>query len=375
MTWLGGLDQMIGKKLKKLREAYGITQQRLATYMNVSVREVEEWEQNRKEPRLQQIQTLAELFEVSVDEFLQEEDSSPSKKQPRTSQETDKGKRGSKGKTKKKTKNKTKYKMKNGKKVVKKRMNWPIVLLIIVLLLALGGGGYYVYWKYGDEYFIGKKNDYKIDEMVGTFTAEESHDTTTPVLLLQSDETFQLQASDCNAESTIQGTWSMDGRTMTLEDYSGNRYTFQISSSNKLKYTSASFGCAPLKNDVFTRGTLPDQGDADEEPKEEETSTLTTGQWSGSHSTLVVSSVDDDKMTFTLTSIDSEDASHTATISNVTGSIRKNTVSFAYSDDGYGNAGNGTIIFDETTAVFSITKTTSNPDAAWGLLETGTLYK
>ena len=86
------------------------------------------------------------------------------------------------------------------------------------------------------------------------------------------------------------------------------------------------------------------------------------GTYSGNHSTLVISDVTDTTFSYTLTSLNPENAQQVATIS---GTAQRNgdTASFSFSDDGYGTQGNGSFTFQDAQVVFSIQKTQTDPQA------------
>lgn len=370
---------MNGSQLRKLREEYDITQERLAKYMKVTLEELQDWEDETEEPDDAQVQKLAELFQISPDELQVSRERSAQKKiKPKKDTDCNAKKGRKKGKTKKKTKKKTRNKTKVKKEkqtVVKKRRSWPIILFILLLLGGVVAGGGYLYWKYGDEYFIAKKDNYKTADLTGTFTAEDGHGGSASSLALQSDGSFTFTVNSCGAMGSYSGSWKISEKTIQLAASDGSSFSFTINSANQLTYTSDTIGCGPYKNDVFSRGSVDDSNTKKEESEEPSVSALTTGTWSGSHSTLVVSSVNDSTMTFTLSSLNPNASDQIATLSDITGTIDDHKVTFEFSDDGYGNAGSGTIIFDGDQAVFSITKTTINPDAEWAIQDHGTLMK
>lgn len=369
---------MLHDKIRNLREEYDISQERLGKYMKVSAQQIQDWEDGGVEPSVQQLKKLANLFQVSMEELIDDKEETK-KIRKNTKKDTNKQNKKPKSKTKKKTKKKTKHKTNtkyktDKQKIVKKRRSWPIILFILILLAGVAAGGGYVYWKYGDEYFIGKKNDYKVSELAGTFTAEDAHDGTPSSLVLKSDKSFTLNANLCGTMDSYQGTWSIKEKEIILTASNGTTYKFKINSSNQLKYASDTISCGPYKNDIFIRGTTSNQNPTSDNPKDDVESNIKEGNWSGSNSTLAVSSKSDKTITFTLTSLDPNNASNVASISNIQGTIDGDTVSFSFDDDGYGNAGTGTLSFAKDSVSFTIQKTTTNPDAEWSINESGTLY-
>ena len=58
------------KNLKALREEKGLSQQKLATYFNLSQQSIYKYENNLAEPDLSTLQAFADFFEVSVDYLI-----------------------------------------------------------------------------------------------------------------------------------------------------------------------------------------------------------------------------------------------------------------------------------------------------------------
>ncbi|MEG0737136.1 MAG: hypothetical protein RR441_09730, partial [Longicatena sp.] len=108
---------------------------------------------------------------------------------------------------------------------------------------------------------------------------------------------------------------------------------------------------------------------------DEASSYIVVGQWSGNNSTLHIKSVDNNKAVFTLQSYDPSNSENVASLDGIEGSINANTMTFDFKDDGYGNSGTGSIVFDSTQAIFNITFTTKNEEASWSILQSGTLFK
>ncbi len=61
---------MLGKRLKTLREEKGITQQQLATVINLSQQTIGHYEVGRAKPDVDTLDRLADYFNVSVDYLL-----------------------------------------------------------------------------------------------------------------------------------------------------------------------------------------------------------------------------------------------------------------------------------------------------------------
>jgi XRE family transcriptional regulator, fatty acid utilization regulator len=64
--------------LKRLRAERGLTQEAVAQLVNVSIRNIQNWERGAREPRLAALKSLAEGLGVSVDVLLAE--AKPAKK-------------------------------------------------------------------------------------------------------------------------------------------------------------------------------------------------------------------------------------------------------------------------------------------------------
>ena len=61
---------MLGKRLRALRKARGLTQQELGELLGVSASAVGMYEQGRREPDLATLVKLADIFGVSVDHLI-----------------------------------------------------------------------------------------------------------------------------------------------------------------------------------------------------------------------------------------------------------------------------------------------------------------
>lgn len=64
----------IGSKLKELRVAHGYTQEELAAILNVSRSTISSWEINRTYPDLSILVSLSELYEITLDQLINEDD-------------------------------------------------------------------------------------------------------------------------------------------------------------------------------------------------------------------------------------------------------------------------------------------------------------
>lgn len=57
-------------EIKKKRKALGLTQEMLATKLNVSQATVAMWENGKTKPTIDKLKKLAQLLECSVDELI-----------------------------------------------------------------------------------------------------------------------------------------------------------------------------------------------------------------------------------------------------------------------------------------------------------------
>ena len=366
---------MSGKNIKKLRMEYEISVQRLAAYMRIEQEELLDWEAGIRVPDEEQLERLAQLFQVDSSELIDAKERSVMKKQreSKSSDQKNKKQKAKKGKTRKKTKRKTKHRTDHKTKkqtVVKKRRTWPLALVLLLLVAGLAAGGGFLYWKYGDELFS-QKQEYRMEDMAGTFTDENAHNGAASAIVLRSDGSFVFTQNSCEGMQDVSGTWSISDHSMKATSTQGT-YTFAIRSSNQLKYEGQTIYCGPYNKDIFTRGGVNGQTPQQEEkPQKQED---IAGTYSGNHSTLVISDVTDTTFSYTLTSLNPEDAQQVATIS---GTAQRNgdTASFSFSDDGYGTQGNGSFTFQDAQVVFSIQKTQTDPQAVWGIFEEGTLFR
>lgn len=64
----------LGEKLKDIRKRFGLSQEQLAEIMNVSRQAITKWETDKGMPDVLNLQELAKVFGVTVDYFLNDED-------------------------------------------------------------------------------------------------------------------------------------------------------------------------------------------------------------------------------------------------------------------------------------------------------------
>ena len=64
------IKMTLGKKLSGYRKIAGLTQQQLGDYLNLSAQAISKWEKDMTEPDLSTLRSLAELYQVSVDELI-----------------------------------------------------------------------------------------------------------------------------------------------------------------------------------------------------------------------------------------------------------------------------------------------------------------
>lgn len=65
-----------GNRLKALREKNGLTQEKLAVFVGVSLKTIQRWEKNERQPKVEDIKALAKALGVSEAQLLN--DDSPS---------------------------------------------------------------------------------------------------------------------------------------------------------------------------------------------------------------------------------------------------------------------------------------------------------
>lgn len=77
---------MLGEKIRQLRKQKGYSQEQLARKLDITQGAVSQWEKNITTPAADQLRSLAEIFEITVDSLLSEDSQSeaPAIKQPRT---------------------------------------------------------------------------------------------------------------------------------------------------------------------------------------------------------------------------------------------------------------------------------------------------
>lgn len=61
---------MVGQSIKDYRTHFNLTQEELANYLGVKKATIWSWESGRTEPTVGQCKKMAELFRVSMDDFL-----------------------------------------------------------------------------------------------------------------------------------------------------------------------------------------------------------------------------------------------------------------------------------------------------------------
>lgn len=64
------MELMIGEKLKKLRRSRDLTQEEVAAHIGISYQAISKWERGDGYPDITMLPTLANYFEVSVDELI-----------------------------------------------------------------------------------------------------------------------------------------------------------------------------------------------------------------------------------------------------------------------------------------------------------------
>lgn len=69
-----------GERIQSLRKAKGYSQEKLASYLNVTRQAVQKWEQNVCEPSLDSLASIAKLFNVSLDYLVTGEEKTEEKK-------------------------------------------------------------------------------------------------------------------------------------------------------------------------------------------------------------------------------------------------------------------------------------------------------
>lgn len=70
-----------GEKLRELRQSKGMTQKDLAEKVNISPQAISRWENNEVQPSLETLETLAQIFEVSMDDLFGKENQGTEKRE------------------------------------------------------------------------------------------------------------------------------------------------------------------------------------------------------------------------------------------------------------------------------------------------------
>lgn len=60
----------LGNNIKELRKQFNLTQKELADQLHVTAQAVSRWENSEVEPSIETIRSMATIFEISLDEFL-----------------------------------------------------------------------------------------------------------------------------------------------------------------------------------------------------------------------------------------------------------------------------------------------------------------
>ena len=63
---------MLGERIRTLRKRKGYSQEQLARKLHVTQRAVSQWEKNITTPAADQLKSLSEIFEITVDSLLDE---------------------------------------------------------------------------------------------------------------------------------------------------------------------------------------------------------------------------------------------------------------------------------------------------------------
>ena len=66
------MAESFGNILRQFREKKGLTQQKLADDISVSLKTVQRWEKNERQPRIEEVKKIALALHVSVDDLLHE---------------------------------------------------------------------------------------------------------------------------------------------------------------------------------------------------------------------------------------------------------------------------------------------------------------
>ena len=68
-------SKTFGQRLKELRKSRGISQERLAELLDLSIMTIRRWEWGEHSPRMDEVQSLARALHISPDELLNPESS------------------------------------------------------------------------------------------------------------------------------------------------------------------------------------------------------------------------------------------------------------------------------------------------------------
>lgn len=80
------MNNVLGEKIRQLRKQKGYSQEQLARKLSITQGAVSQWEKNITTPAADQLKSLAEIFEITVDNLLSDDDpkEAPKEKQLRT---------------------------------------------------------------------------------------------------------------------------------------------------------------------------------------------------------------------------------------------------------------------------------------------------
>lgn len=65
---------MFNKRLRAIRMQKGLTQQKMANYLNIELRSYQKYEQGERAPSLNSLVAIADIFDVSLDYLLCRDD-------------------------------------------------------------------------------------------------------------------------------------------------------------------------------------------------------------------------------------------------------------------------------------------------------------
>lgn len=71
------MPDSFGLRLKSLRKKSGLTQEKLADNINVSLKTVQRWENDERQPRIEELKKLALALHVSEDELINDYSTQP----------------------------------------------------------------------------------------------------------------------------------------------------------------------------------------------------------------------------------------------------------------------------------------------------------